>query len=53
MEYKIYIKFIHEFYSENKGGKIKINVLLEKQNEEKKEIQTLLSQIFESIFFNI
>ena len=47
------IKFIHEFYGENKGGKIKINILLEKQNEEKKEIQTLLSQIFESIFFNI
>ncbi len=47
------IKFIHEFYGENKGGKIKIIILLEKQNEEKKEIQTLLSQIFESIFFNI
>ena len=47
------IKLIHEYNNESKLGKIKIVIYLEKPPEEKKEKQTQLSSIFESIYFNL
>ena len=47
------IKLTHEYNNESKFGKIKISFYLEKILEEKKEKQTQLSSIFESIYFNI
>ena len=47
------IKLIHEYNNESKLGKIKIVIYLEKPSEEKKEKQTQLSSIFESIYFNL